>query len=102
MDTAGWEKGHRRNDFVWNLRENRLRTPQKVYLIVVELFRLSFDGIWARFVAARVRIYGIMSEAPQDESAKSRAASPPSSEVAPPLLSNTKGIYTLTYLSALR
>ncbi|KAJ7385895.1 hypothetical protein OS493_013931 [Desmophyllum pertusum] len=31
-----------------------------------------------------------MSEAPQDESAKSRAASPPSSEVAPPLLSNTK------------
>ena len=35
-----------------------------------------------------------MSEAPQEEAAKSRAASPPSSEVAPPLLSNAKGMYT--------
>lgn len=40
-----------------------------------------------------------MSEAPQEEAAKSRAASPPSGEVAPPLISNAKGMYThnLTY-----
>ncbi|XP_022781430.1 uncharacterized protein LOC111322570 isoform X2 [Stylophora pistillata] len=31
-----------------------------------------------------------MSEAPQDEAARSRAASPPSGEVAPPLISNAK------------
>jgi len=33
-----------------------------------------------------------MSEAPQEEAAKSRAASPPSGEAAPPLISNAKGI----------
>ena len=41
-----------------------------------------------------------MSEALQEET-RSRAASPPSSEVAPPLVSNPKGIRFVTYLPAL-
>lgn len=41
-----------------------------------------------------------MSEAAQEETARSRAATPPSSEVAPPLVSNAKGSRMLFYILA--